>query len=73
MYYQDYNPPHFHAEYQGLAAEFNLHTFEIIIGNLPARAKALVVEWASDHKDELLANWKKASIPEPLLTISPLN
>ncbi len=73
MYFLDHNPPHFHAEYQGMVAEFNIHTLEIIVGNLPARAKSLVIEWASAHKEELIANWQKARIPEPLITIAPLD
>lgn len=73
MYFLDHNPPHFHAEYQGMVAEFNIHTLEIIVGNIPARAKSLVIEWASAHKDELLANWQKARMPEPLITIAPLD
>ena len=73
MYFLDHNPPHFHAEYQGMVAEFNIHTLEIIAGTLPGRAKSLVIEWASVHKDELLANWQKARIQEPLITITPLN
>lgn len=73
MYFLDHNPPHFHAEYQGIVAEFDIHTLEIIVGNLPARAKSLVIEWASTHKDELLSNWLKARIPEPLITIAPLD
>lgn len=56
-----------------MVAEFNIHTLEIIVGNLPARAKSLVIEWASAHKEELIANWQKARIPEPLITIAPLD
>ncbi len=73
MYCLDHNPPHFHAEYQGMVAEFNIHTMEIIVGTLPARAKSLVIEWALSHKDELLSNWQKARIQQPLNTIAPLN
>lgn len=72
MYFQDHNPPHFHAEYQGQIAEININTFETIIGSLPARARNLVIEWASEHKEELLINWEKASVPEPLQNIEPL-
>ncbi len=56
-----------------MVAEFNLFTLEIIVGNLPPRAKSLVIEWASAYKDELVANWQKARIPEPLITIAPLD
>ena len=73
MYFIDHNPPHFHAEYQGYKAEYNIKTLDIISGKLPPRAHALVLEWASQYKNELLNNWKKASKPEPLNRINPLN
>lgn len=73
LYFLDHNPPHFHAEYQENVAEFNIHTLRIIVGKLPKRATSLVIEWASAHKDELLANWQKARLTEPLVTINPLD
>ena len=73
MYFVDHNPPHFHAEYQGYKAEYNIKTLDKMSGNLPPRAHAMVLEWASQHKDELLDNWEKATIPEPFNKINPLN
>lgn len=32
----------------------------------------MVVEWALEHREELLANWNKARIPEPLDKIQSL-
>ncbi|MBK8339101.1 MAG: DUF4160 domain-containing protein [Flavobacteriales bacterium] len=72
MYFMDHNPPHFHAEYQGDRAEFDIRTLEVIAGALPGRAMALVLEWASMHRQELLANWERACAPEPLTPIDPL-
>ena len=72
MYFQDHNPPHFHAEYQGAKAEYAIKTLDILAGKLPKRANALVLEWASEHKAELLKNWEKAVIPDSLLPIEPL-
>lgn len=73
MYFQDHNPPHFHAEYQGMKAEYDIRTLDILAGSLPKRANALVLEWASEHKDELMNNWKKAIVPTTLDKIDPLN
>jgi hypothetical protein len=56
MYFNDHNPPHFHAEYQGEQAEYNIKTLEIIAGNISNRANALILEWASLHREELLNN-----------------
>lgn len=72
MYFLDHNPPHFHAEYQGQRAEFDIRTLELIEGDLPTRAHAMVLEWAAMHRAELLANWQSATVPEPLTTIAPL-
>ena len=73
MYFQDHNPPHFHAEYQGMKAEYDIRTLDILAGRLPKRANVLVLEWAYEHKDELVNNWKKAIVPTTLDRIEPLN
>lgn len=73
MYFQDHNPPHFHAEYQGMKAEYNIQTLDILAGNLPNRAHIMVLEWASQHKKELMNNWDKSAIPVALDKIDPLN
>jgi hypothetical protein len=43
-------------------------------GGLPSchAALALVQDWATLHRAELLANWERARRSEPLLTIEPL-
>lgn len=73
MYFSEHNPPHFHAEYQGSKAEYDIRTLESLVGKLPNRANALVLEWASQHRDELMKNWDKARIPVVLEKIKPLN
>ena len=72
MFFLDHNPPHFHAEYQGHSAEFDIRTLELIAGSLPSRAHALVLEWAAMHREELFENWRKTAVPEPLSPIAPL-
>ncbi|HRN38438.1 MAG TPA: DUF4160 domain-containing protein [Flavobacteriales bacterium] len=72
MYFLDHNPPHFHAEYQGQRAEFDIRTLEIIAGHVPSRAHAMVLEWAATHRAELLANWQRTTVPEALIPIAPL-
>jgi hypothetical protein len=39
---------------------------------LPAKATALVIEWAALHQDELLAQWEHARNHQPLEKIEPL-
>ena len=38
---------------------FSLETLEMIEGDLPSRAKKLVVEWASMYQNELKEMWDK--------------
>jgi len=61
MYFGDHAPPHFHAEYAEFAAQVSIKDFGIIQGNLPPKALALVVEWASIHQEELIQNWTRLS------------
>ncbi len=53
MYFRDHNPPHFHAKYGEYNAEILIENFGVKEGFLPSKALALVVEWASQHKEEL--------------------
>ena len=73
MYWDEHNPPHFHAEYQGFKAEYDIQSLTVIVGELPKRAHALVLEWASIHREELLNNWKSALEPNSLKPIAPLD
>jgi len=59
MYFQqsEHNPPHFHVIYSEYMGAFNIKTLEMIDGDLPAKAQALVREWAEQYKDELLKIW----------------
>lgn len=54
---KEHEPSHIHAVYDNYKAVFNIQTFEIEEGNMPRRAKALVVEWLTLHKDELQQMW----------------
>ncbi|MGP0592802.1 DUF4160 domain-containing protein [Nitrospira sp. T9] len=54
MYFDDHTPPHFHAEYAGDEALIDVNTLVVVSGRLPARAQALVSEWATLHREELL-------------------
>lgn len=73
MYYNDHNPPHFHADYGGSKAEYDIRTLECIVGNLPRRANSLVLEWANQHRDELLRNWELAREGDEIFKIDPLD
>ena len=72
MYYDDHNPPHFHATYGEFNAEISINDFIVMEGKLPSRVLGLVVEWASLHKEELLANWNRIEKGTPIENIAPL-
>lgn len=72
MYFNDHMPPHFHAIYNDLEGIFDLTTLNMLEGNLPARVKGLVVEWASLHKEELLYNWNTLTLTGDFKKIKPL-
>jgi hypothetical protein len=73
MFYNDHNPPHFHAEYGDKLALVNIQTLAVFAGHLPPRALGLVTEWASLHQPELMGLWKKAREQKALGKVEPLN
>ena len=72
MYFGDHSPPHFHAYYGEYDALIAIEDLRIIRGKLPPRVYGLVVEWAMGHKEELMQNWSKAVLSQPLANIRPL-
>jgi|SRR5713226_5954303 len=53
MFFDDHNPPHFHAEYGGDLALIDIRTLAVFSGRLPPRVTGLVIEWATLHQREL--------------------
>jgi hypothetical protein len=72
MFYNDHSPPHFHAKYAEDRAVIRIDDLAVLRGEIPARALALIVEWASLHRDDLLENWELARQQFPLRPIEPL-
>lgn len=72
MFFDDHDPPHFHAQYGSQEMLIDIHTLAVIAGKLSPRAMGLVMEWASLHQAELLGDWRKAKHLEPLDKIAPL-
>jgi hypothetical protein len=72
MFYGDHPPPHFHAVYQGEEMKVNINTLEVIEGDMPRRARALVLEWAALHRAELRQAWDLASRNQEPSKIPPL-
>lgn len=72
MYYDDYNPPHFHAEYNGNRALVEIDEARVIKGALPSRQLKLILAWCVLHQDELMQNWELAKDGKELNKIAPL-
>ena len=72
MFYQEHEPGHFHAEYQGQQATF-LFSGETLAGEIRSgTARRLVREWAIEHRGELEANWARMKAGQALVRIRPL-
>jgi len=72
MYYDEHNPPHFHARYGSDKVAIEITSLRVLEGRLPSRALGLVVEWASQHQEELMLNWEAARNDRPPKKIQPL-
>lgn len=72
IFYDDHNPPHFHAEYGEYEVLINITTLAIMSGRLPARALGMVTEWAALHQGELRGAWERAKELLPPGQIEPL-
>jgi hypothetical protein len=69
---REHPPAHFHAKYQDHEATFDIQTLGLREGDLPARARALVVEWAALHRDDLLNAWLELRAGRMPHKIAPL-
>jgi len=72
MYYNDHDPPHFHAKYGEFVAAIAIDTGEVVEGRLPPRVLGLVQEWREYHKFGLAEDWNLARARKTLKKIEPL-
>jgi hypothetical protein len=72
MYFNEHNPPHFHAEYQGYKAIITIKK-GIVEGKMPKRALNLIFEWLDLHQEELLEVWNKIEKTGEFDKIEPLD
>ncbi len=72
MFWREHGPPHFHALYGEHEAIIDIRELRVMRGSLPRRAMALVLEWAAEHRDELMEDWNLCSRLRPPKPIEPL-
>jgi hypothetical protein len=73
MFWRDHAPPHFHALYAEYEAQIDTRTLEVIAGELPRRALGLVLEWAAEHRSELMEDWQLCESMQMPKKIAPLS
>ncbi len=54
---KEHNPPHIHAVYGECVGSIDIKALEMMEGDLPKKALAMVIEWTALHQQELLAMW----------------
>jgi hypothetical protein len=72
IFYDEHNPPHFHAEYAGHKALITMKD-GTVKGEMPKRALKLIFEWMEKHHDQLLEDWELSLKGQPLKSIEPLD
>ena len=72
MFWREHAPAHFHALYAEHEALLDIVTLEVIKGYLPRRALALVLEWAVEHRAQLMEDWELCRQKQLPKQIAPL-
>lgn len=73
MFYDEHNPPHFHAEHQGEKAVFDFRG-NMLRGDIRSRtAVRLIREWVDLHQAELESNWNEMQEGRQFSRIDPLS
>jgi Domain of unknown function (DUF4160) len=73
MFFNDHDPPHFHARYQGFSARIRIDDGTLIDGRLPPTVLRLVKEWTMLRRDALMHNWYAARNDNPLERIGGID
>lgn len=58
--------------YGEFEAQIDIRTLEVIVGHLPKRALAMTVEWATEHRAELMEDWTLCQAKQAPKKIAPL-
>lgn len=72
MHFNEHAPPHFHARYGSVKCAVDLQTLRVMTGQLPRRAMAMILEWAAEHRKELMENWELCANGQTPRKIPPL-
>lgn len=73
VFFDEHNPPHFHAKYGGESVSIEIESLRVMDGNISPRALGLVMEWAAMHRNELSLAWDAVSHQRTPEKIEPLH
>jgi hypothetical protein len=74
MYYEfgHHQLPHFHARFGEYKATFTIMPPALLAGVMPRKQQNLILAWAELHDEELLENWRRIELEQPLDKIEGL-
>jgi hypothetical protein len=73
MFWREQAPPHFQVLYAEYEAEIDIRALDVLRGKLLRRAMALVLEWATEHRKELMEDWLLCQAKQLPTEIPPLD
>lgn len=59
---REHNPPHFHALYGEYNGIFDIETLEMLEGDLPKKAQAMVKEWGKLYQNDIRKMWETKTL-----------
>lgn len=59
VYGREHGIAHFHDEGPGFRCSVAIATLEVIVGAVPAGVQRAAMDWAREHRAELLAKWQE--------------
>jgi hypothetical protein len=59
VYFDDHNPPHFHAIYNDYEELIIIPSLETLRGSLPPARKRKVIDWAIENMNLIVGKWNE--------------
>ncbi len=72
MFWNDHAPPHFHALYVEHEVLIDIRTLGLLEGGMLRRVLDLILEWAQEHRAELMEDWELCARNQQPHKICPL-
>jgi hypothetical protein len=71
FYANDHEPPHFHAEGPDFSLRIAIDNGTIMdqLGKVSAGTRRILIDWTTEHREQLMENWRLARSQQPLKRI----